>query len=308
MTWRTARKYSKAGGLFAATSSAAPASASVAARPSSSLPPTGGSSSRPPSTAPRPTIPASLSPLPAGRPQPPGTGAPRLPPPPGTFPSPPGLNFDPGPRSTPGFHPRNPGPVFHPPGPGIGFRPGPAPALGRPGDLPGDHGAWQNESCFSQGSKAWKPDILTLTAAHSCPGEKGPQSPSRPPNISGGPGGYNSQLFGDESDVARALQYLGYLSPDGNAMIRRFQRHWNLVISRIALVPDRYRSISFPHVPEGNLQVDGDIGPNTLNALEIAMVNQRMSPKLAWPCVIEMVTTAGNGYGKQHLYNAAEGM
>jgi hypothetical protein len=74
------------------------------------------------------------------------------------------------------------------------------------------------------------------------------------------------------------------------------------------MVPDRYRSISFPHIPTGNLQVDGDIGPNTLNALEISMVNQRTSPKLAWPCVIEMVTIAGTGYGKQHLYNAAQGM
>jgi len=149
---------------------------------------------------------------------------------------------------------------------------------------------------------------MSLGDAHSCPGEKGPQSPPRPPNISGDPAGYNTRTFRDEDDVGHALQYLGYQSPDGNAMIRRFQRHWNLVISRLAIVPDRYRNIQFAHIPQGNLRVDGKIGPHTLNALEIAMVNQRTSPQLGWPNVIEMVITAGNGYGKQRLYNAAQGM
>ncbi len=198
--------------------------------------------------------------------------------------------------------------MYHPPGPGIGLCPGPAPALGRPGLLPGNHGEWKNESCYAQGSKNWKPDILTIGDAHNCPSDKGPQSPFRPPNISADPSGYNTKFFRDEGSVARALQYLGYRSHDGNAMIRRFQRHWNLVISRLASVPARYRNISFPHIPQGNLQVDGEIGPHTLNALETAVVNQRMMPQLAWPNIIEMVTTAGSGYGKERLYNAAQGM
>lgn len=212
----------------------------------------------------------------------------------------------PGPSITP--FPKSPDLVFHPPGPGIGMRPGPAPALGRPGLLPGNHGGWKNESCYSRGSKGWKPDILTLGDAHACPGEKGPQSPPRPPNISGDPAGYNTQMFRNENDVGMALQYLGYRSPDGNAMLRKFQQHWNLVISRIAYVPDRYRNIPFPHVPQGNLRVDGDIGPHSLNALEIAIVNQRLNEQLAWPNVIEMVIMAGNGYGRERLYNAAQGM
>lgn len=213
------------------------------------------------------------------------------------------------PKPSVGYHPRATEKVYHPPGPGIGLRPGPAPALGRPGLLTGlGHGEWKNESCFSQGSKGWKPDILSIGNAHSCPGEKGPQSPFRPPNISEDPAGYNTVAFRNEDDVAHALQYLGYQSPDGNAMIRRFQRHWNLVISRIAYSPERYRNVPFIYLPQGNLTVDGEIGPHTLNAIEVAMINQRESPDLQWPSVIEMVSTAGTGYGKKKLYNAAQGM
>ena len=293
MTWRTARQYARTGGLFAATSSAPPASSSAPKQ--ASLSP-GPSSAPPSSSAPRPTPPpASFVPGPT-------------PPTPSFIPGPTVTGFDPAPGPSIGYHPRSPDLTYHPPGPGIGLRPGPAPALGRPGLLPGNHGGWKNDSCYSQGSKGWKPDIMSLGDAHNCPGEKGPQGPPRPPNISGDPAGYNSRTFRDESNVAHALQYLGYQSPDGNAMIRRFQRHWNLVISRIATVPDRYRNIQFAHVPQGNLRVDGEIGPHTLNALEIAMVNQRMNPQLAWPNVIELVITAGNGYGKERLYNAAQGM
>lgn len=212
------------------------------------------------------------------------------------------------PSSSLGYHPRSSDLSYRPPGPGIGLRPGPAPALGRPALLPGHHGGWKNESSYARSSKGWKPDILTLGDAHNCPGEKGPQSPPRPPNISGDPLGYNSYLFRSEPDVAQSLQYLGYKSPDGNAMIRSFQRHWNLVISRLALSPDRYRDIQFPRQPQGNLQVDGEIGPNTLNAIEVAMINQRLSSDLAWPNVVEMVLTAGSGYGRTRIYNAAQGM
>src|SRR5690606_16003045 len=175
------------------------------------------------------------------------------------------------PKSSTGYHPKSHDLVYHPPGPGIGVCPGPAPALGRPGILPGDHGGWKNDSCYSRVSKGWKPDILSIGTAHSCPSEKGPQSPPRPPNVSGDLVGYNTHVFRDENDVAAALQYLGYRSPDGNAMIRQFQQDWNLVISRIAYVPDRYRNVPFVYVPQGNLQVDGDIGPHTLNAIEVAM-------------------------------------
>lgn len=278
MTWRTARKYART----ESSSAPAPTPRPMAATRQASVPRPPQSSS---STPPRPGLPRS-----------------------GFIPGPTVTGHGPTPRPSDGYHPRSPDLTYHPPGPGIGLRPGPAPALGRPGLLPGNHGGWKNRSCYSQGSKNWKPDIMSLGDAHNCPGEKGPQSPPRPPNISADRGGYNTRTFRDEADVAHALQYLGYRSPDGSAMIRRFQRHWNLVISRIAMVPDRYREIQFVHIPQGNLRVDGKIGPNTLNAIEIAMINQRTAPQLGWPNVIELVITAGSGYGKERLYNAAQGM
>ena len=198
--------------------------------------------------------------------------------------------------------------VFHPPGPGIGLRPGPAPALGRPGILSGDHGAWRNESCFSRGSKGWKPDILTLGDSHNCPGWKGPMSPFRPPNVSQGEHGYNSKMFRNESDVGRGLLYLGYSSPDGNAMLRAFQSDWNLVSTAIAMSPDRYGGIEFAILPQGNLQQDGDIGPNTLNALEVAMGNQRLAG-VRWHDLVEMMRGDAHRtkYGRQKRYNAIHG-
>ena len=33
-----------------------------------------------------------------------------------------------------------------------------------------------------------------------------------------------------------------------------------------------------------------------------------MAPGLAWPSVVEMVMMGGKGYGKERLYNAAEGI
>ncbi len=275
MTWRINRRYSKTGGRGYGEDSA------PAARPE---PPRPVPSARPP-----------------GRPTNPG----------------PTQGFIPNRGNTQGFIPM-PGPTlkfipkgdntpFHPPGPGIGIRPGPPPALGRPGILPRDHGSWKNDSCFSPGSRGWKPDIMSIGDAHTCPGEKGPQSPFRPPNTSGDSYGYNTKLFRDEDSVGEALNYIGYRSPDGNAMLRDFQRHWNAVISALALSPMRFANMMFKILPEGNLQVDGDIGPNVLNALEAASINQKFS-NLRWPDIVEITTTSDNGYGRTRLYNAAEGM
>lgn len=148
---------------------------------------------------------------------------------------------------------------------------------------------------------------MSIGDAHTCPGEKGPQSPFRPPNTSGDSYGYNTKLFRDEDSVGEALNYIGYRSPDGNAMLRDFQRHWNAVISALALSPMRFANMMFKILPEGNLQVDGDIGPNVLNALEAASINQKFS-NLRWPDIVEITTTSDNGYGRTRLYNAAEGM
>lgn len=286
MTTRTARRYSKTGGRGYGAEPQRPNSTPATVQ-KISIP---GTTNRPPGSG-----------RPPGRP-PTGT----VPPPTGTIP--PGIiQTQPPIRPTLEFIPKGSTDVFHPPGPGIGLRPGPAPALGRPGDLPGNHGSWKNESCFAPGSKGWKPDILTLGDAHACPGNKGPQSPFRPPNISQGAGGYNGRMFSDENDVGDALNYIGYSSPDGNAMLREFQRHWNGVIAPLAGEPNLFGNITFAYLPEGNLRVDGEIGPHTLNALEVAVINQRMA-NLPWPELVGITSTSSNGYGRDRKYNAAQGM
>jgi hypothetical protein len=294
MTWRTARMYSRAGGTFAATDP------SSAPKP----PPRQVSSVHVPSGPGRPPPPSTIP-----RPQPTGMGP--VPRPTGLDPSSrprPGLDPE---RKPWGFYPvpRSPDPtVFHPPGPGIGLQPGPAPALGRPGTLTRDHGAWKNESCYSRGSKGWKPDILSIGDAHNCPNPRGPQSPDRPPNISDNPAGYNTRMFRREEDIVAALSALGYGgTTDAHAILRQFQGDWNLVVQRIAYVPDRYREIVFAHLPEGLVIVDGKLGPQSLNALEIAIINQNASPSLSWGNVMSMVRTSGDGYGRKKIYNAVEG-
>lgn len=274
MTWRTSRRYSKTGGRGYG------AEPTPTSRPEPSRPPGG--------TKPIPTTRFDPMPTPDNRPP---ANRPRP-----TLPGP-TLSFIPKGDTTP----------FHPPGPGIGIRPGPPRALGRPGLLPRDHGSWKNDSCFSPGSRGWKPDIMSIGDAHTCPGEKGPQSPFRPPNVSEDPDGYNTRLFRDEESVGKALQYIGYSSPDGNAMLRSFQRNWNSVISALAISPTTFSDLVFTILPQGNVRVDGDIGPHVLNALEVAVINQRLS-NLRWPDIVQLTTTSDNGYGRQRRYNAAEGM
>lgn len=181
---------------------------------------------------------------------------------------------------------------------------------GRPSMLPQDHGAWKNaDNGYARYETQSKLTMCEVNGAQvAAPSPWGPYGPEWPPNISDDPAGYNTKLFRDEGDVAKALLYIGYLSEDGNAMIRRFQRHWNGVISQIASVPDRYSSINFAVIPQGNVIVDGLIGPQTLNALEAAIINQRMVPELSWNNVVQMTKgDTSNGYGRQHKYNAAQG-
>lgn len=198
---------------------------------------------------------------------------------------------------------------YLPPGPLPPRKPGPPPALGRPEALPRDHGAWKNRSCFSRGSKNWKPDIMSLGDAHNCcpPDGKGPQSPNRPPNISGGQGGYNGKLFPDERSVAGALKKLGYVGSNGNDLLGKFQRHWNGVVSSIRHSPRKWDINAFAEKPTGLLMVDGVIGPHTLNAIEIALFNQNSDASMRWVDVVDFSATYGNGYGRRNKYNAAEG-
>jgi len=149
---------------------------------------------------------------------------------------------------------------------------------------------------------------MSIGDAHNCcpPYGKGPNSPMRPPNISGDDAGYNTRLFRNEDDVLMALRYIGYTGDDGNGMVRLFQRHWNRVSMKVSNQPERYRDIPFTYMPAGLAMIDGEIGPQTLNALEIAMLNQRMNEALSWVSLVEIASATGSGYGRRRVYNAAE--
>ena len=109
------------------------------------------------------------------------------------------------------------------------------------------------------------------------------------------------------SDVVDALSQLGYAGTDGDRIIRRFQNDWNHAVSGLAQAPGRYDNVNFAFVPHGLCIVDGRVGDQTLNALEVALLNQRQSRDLSWQKICEMVKHGRSGYGRKHLYNAAQG-
>ena len=176
---------------------------------------------------------------------------------------------------------------------------------GRASQVPVGHGSWRDDGCYSRVSKGWKPEIETLGNANACPNPWGPYGPERPPNISGDPVGYNTKLWPDYDAVGEALLAIGYRDRDGNTMTRQFQTAWNGVVSGLASSPDRFSENDFAVVPRGLVKVDGAPGPQTLNALEIALANQQRG--LDWVRIIQIVKTAGSGYGREKLYNAAQG-
>lgn len=181
---------------------------------------------------------------------------------------------------------------------------------GRPSMLPNDHGAWKNaDNGFARYETQSK---LTMCEENfsevACPSPWGPYGPERPHSDSRDPAGYNTRIFRNEEDVGRALNLLGYNSPDGNAMLRDFQRHWNGVVTKLNYNPTRYQSIPFVKMPSGMLRVDGLIGADSLNAIETAIINQRTSHELSWyNIVMAMKNDHSNGLGRRKVYNAAEG-
>ena len=177
---------------------------------------------------------------------------------------------------------------------------------GRPSMVARGHNAWASnpDNCFSQNSRGWKPEYTTLHQSHACPNPWGPQSPMRPQNVSGDPAGYNTSLWRDNTDVINALKLLGYNITDPRSAYRKFQANWNFVAVNIMANKERFEYITFKYVPIGMVIADGRPGPQSLNALEIALENQRWSEDLSWPRVVEMVR--GSGYGKKKFYNAAQ--
>lgn len=174
---------------------------------------------------------------------------------------------------------------------------------GRPSVLPPAGNEWRSTSCFSRNSKGWLPEMKSLQQGALC----GPQQPwgrlglEDPEDLSGNEAGYNTDMWQDYENVAQALSFLGYEGPNGNDLIRAFQRDYNRVSNRVALYP-RFRAIAWKRAPTGNLVVDGDPGPKTLNALELVIANQDV---VSWRnVVIAANDPSATRLGRKHIYSA----
>lgn len=160
---------------------------------------------------------------------------------------------------------------------------------------------------FSRNSKGWKPDIRTLHQARIPPSPWGALGFQNPPNISGDEHGFNTTLFRTWKDVDSVLQELGYPGREDafefSGTLRQFQAHYNQVSQAVALNAD---DTPWVRVPKGNLVADGFAGPITLNALEIALVNQRGG--VSWEhAVLSAVRDDWDVPDeREHLYNARE--
>jgi hypothetical protein len=109
-----------------------------------------------------------------------------------------------------------------------------------------------------------------------------------PPNLSGDPKGYNATMFGTPGAVRSAFETLGYSTPNVANLgpsTRSFQADYTAVSRGFTL-----GKLSLPNAPavsalvRGQLEVDGDPGPNTLRALEIALLIKQ-SGALWYPLV-----------------------
>ncbi len=109
----------------------------------------------------------------------------------------------------------------------------------------------------------------------------------KPPNITGNSAGYNTELWGRPGPIRLALISQGYsvraneqpLSPDDtpHAQITQLQSDWNKVIrgidsGKVKLPKDASESKLLKHY-RGLLVIDGIVGKNSLNALEVILTN-----------------------------------
>lgn len=109
------------------------------------------------------------------------------------------------------------------------------------------------------------------------PRPKQPSSP--PPNVSGDPAGYNTQMFPASSAVRSGFQSLGYSTrtdPVGvHPSTRAFQEDYNAIAAGLAsgaVVPPAEVAPAVVALFRGHLDTDGIAGRYTLRALEIALM------------------------------------
>ena len=109
----------------------------------------------------------------------------------------------------------------------------------------------------------------------------------KPPNITGDSAGYNSELWARPGPIRLAMLSQGYkvraneqpLSPDDtpHAQVTQLQSDWNKVIrgidsGKVKLPKDASEPKLLKHY-RGLLVIDGIVGKNSLNALEVILTN-----------------------------------
>lgn len=153
------------------------------------------------------------------------------------------------------------------------------------------------------------PNIHTLHQANLEVSPWGRVGHARPPNITGNPNGYNTRLFSNPDDVARAMAELGYYWKVDDKFLfskaaKRFQSDYNFVVNQLPSYENLQR-IKWIRAPRGNVVADGLVGPVTMNALEIALVNQRGG--ISWEQVVLISKEINRTGAREHLYNAIKG-
>jgi len=111
-----------------------------------------------------------------------------------------------------------------------------------------------------------------------------------------------------EDDVADALTELGYCMQDDRGfelshVIRSFQSDYNKV-SNMLKGDCREQDIQWVRIPKGNVVADGFAGPQTFNALEIALLNERGG--LPWEQAVLIVEENGHCEARERICTARE--
>jgi hypothetical protein len=153
------------------------------------------------------------------------------------------------------------------------------------------------------------PNIHLLHQANLPISPWGPVGHAHPPNITGNPAGYNTKLFQSDQQVVNILSELGYAWEgeqkfDFSRAVRQFQADYNALSNSIP-AKRRLQDVTWVRVPRGHLVADGSVGPVTLNALEIALVNQRGG--VSWEQAILLMGEAMRGHPpKVPVYDARQ--
>jgi hypothetical protein len=121
------------------------------------------------------------------------------------------------------------------------------------------------------------------------PKPKPAPSGQNPPNLSGDPAGYDTNMFPGAQAVRQWFVNMGYSIGNQflqeplieNAGVKKFQRNYNKVSAAVAQGKIKGLLGIDRDFPMGTVDVDGTAGKNTLNALSIAF---RMSDAMqkAW--------------------------